>query len=62
MKMTTKEKIAEMQNALITIKRLMPEVEAELSLMGGVGAAREKTQSELQARIRKQFYKTTKIK
>ena len=60
MKKSTKEKIAEMQDALLTIKRLMPEVEAELSLMGGVGAAREKTNHDFKSEVAKRFFKTTK--
>ena len=39
MRNSAQEKIAEMQNALLTIQRLMPEVEAELFRMSRVGAA-----------------------
>ena len=60
------EKIAEMQNALLTIQRLMPEVEAELFRMSRVGAAHGKkplkSNEEMEMRIRKKFNSTTKIK
>lgn len=59
MKKSTKEKIAEMQNALLTIKRLMPEVEAELSLMGAVGGAPEK-ETDFKSKVAQRFFKTTK--
>ena len=59
--MSTEEKIKAMQEALLTIKRLMPEVEAELSQMGGVGAApgKEKRPTDKTA-ILTRFYKTIK--
>ena len=57
--METQQKIKEMHQALLTIKRLMPEVEAELSLMSGVGAAPGK--KKLQKRdFLKAFHKNTK--
>lgn len=59
--METQQKIKEMHQALLTIKRLMPEVEAELSRMGGVGAASGK-QTKTERDIRTSFYKTTKTK
>ena len=62
MKKDTKEKLAEIQSALLTIKRLMPEVEAELSRMGGVGATQERTLSEFEQKVKDRFIKTTKIK
>lgn len=61
--METQKKIKEMQDALLIIKRLMPEVEAELSRMGGVGAASGKQpQKDLQFDILKRFHKTTKTR
>ena len=66
MRNSAQEKIAEMQNALLTIKRLMPEVEAELFRMSRVGAAHGKkplkSNEEMEMRIRKKFNSTTKIK
>lgn len=57
-------KINKMMLALITIKRLMPEVEAELSRLSGVGAARgiKKIPEERELKILKQFNKTVKVK
>lgn len=66
MRNSAQEKIAEMQNALLTIQRLMPEVEAELFRMSRVGAAHGKkplkSNEEMEMRIRKKFNSTTKIK
>ena len=66
MRNTAQEKIVEMQNALLTIQRLMPEVEAELFRMSRVGAAHGKkplkSNEEMEMRIRKKFNSTTKIK
>ena len=66
MRNSAQEKIAEMQNALLTIQRLMPEVEAELFRMSRVGAAHGKkplkSNEEMEMRIRKNFNSTTKIK
>ena len=66
MRNSAKEKIVEMQNALLTIQRLMPEVEAELFRMSRVGAAHGKkplkSNEEMEMRIRKKFNSTTKIK
>lgn len=60
----TREQLQEIQQALTTIKRLMPEVEAKLSfLVGGVGAARkEKRQIERKLEISANFYKNHKVK
>lgn len=49
-----------MQEALLTIKRLMPEVEADLHLMGGVGAALEKTKDEFKSEVVRKFFKRNK--
>ena len=57
--MSTEDKIKAMQEALLTIKRLMPEVEAELSQMGGVGAAPE-TKRKPTEKILTRFHKTIK--
>ena len=66
MRNSAQEKIAEMQNALLTMQRLMPEVEAELFRMSRVGAAHGKkplkSNEEMEMRIRKKFNSTTKIK
>lgn len=66
MRNSAQEKIVEMQNALLTIQRLMPEVEAELFRMSRVGAAHGKkplkSNEEMEMRIRKKFNSTTKIK
>ena len=66
MRNSAQEKIAEMQNALLTIQRLMPEVEAELFRLSAVGGAHGKKQpkerEEMEIRIKKQFNSTTKIK
>ena len=66
MRNSAQEKIVEMQNALLTIQRLMPEVEAELFRMSRVGAAHgkkpQKSTEEMEMRIRKKFNSTTKIK
>ena len=66
MRNSAQEKIAEMQTALLTIQRLMPEVEAELFRMSRVGAAHGKktlkSNEEMEMRIRKKFNSTTKIK
>ena len=66
MRNSAQEKIAEMQNALLTIQRLMPEVEAELFRLSAVGGAHGKKQpkerADMEIRIKKQFNSTTKIK
>ena len=66
MRNSAQEKIAEMQNALLTIQRLMPEVEAELFRLSAVGGAHGKKQpkerEEMEIRIKKKFNSTTKIK
>lgn len=67
------QKILELDNAqknlmlwFKEIKRLMPEVEAELFRMSRVGAAHGKkplkSNEEMEMRIRKKFNSTTKIK
>lgn len=61
LKMSTDQKIKELLTAVNTIKRLMPEVEAELSqIMGGVGTALEKnkkTEADKEHFL-KRFHKT----
>lgn len=60
---TIHENLSEMEAALFKIKRLMPEVEAQISLMGGVGTAQKReSEKELKIRIKKHFFKTTKVK
>lgn len=59
--MSTDQKIKELLTAVNTIKRLMPEVEAELSqIMGGVGTALEKNKKAEadKAHFLKRFHKT----
>lgn len=50
--------------SFLKIKRLMPQVEAEISRMSGVGAApgKKRIPKELEVRIREKFIKTTKAK
>lgn len=55
--MTIAEKLKEMEAALDKIKQLMPEVEAQLSLMGGVAATPRKPLDE---RVEKSFRKSFK--
>jgi len=61
--MNINAKLVELQSAINTIKRLIPDIEREISLMGGVGTARKDKKNKrenLKRDLRKTFIKNLK--